>query len=61
MARAALGFGWDQDVIANARVVGEQKADAALFHVTPDHFGMRPGEHLNNLPLSPATTIETCD
>ena len=61
MTGAALGFGWDQNVIANARVVGEQKADAALFHVTADHFGMRPGEHLNNLTLCPATTIQTCD
>ena len=61
MARAALRFGRDQDVIANARIVREQKANAALFHVAPDHFGMRPGEHFNNLPFSPTTAIQTCD
>ena len=61
VARTALGFGWNQDVIADARVVGEQKANAALFHIAPDHFGMRSGEHFNNLPLGPATSIETRD
>ena len=61
MARNALGFGRNQDVITNARVMREQKANAALFHVAPDHLGMRSGEHLNDLPLGPTTAIETRD
>ena len=61
MTRATLGFGWNQDVVADTRVVREQKADAALFHVAPDHFGMRPGEHLYDLPFRPTTAIKTCD
>ena len=61
VTRSALGLGRNQDVIANACVMREQKANATLFHIAPDHFDMRSVQHFNDLPLGPATAIETGD
>ena len=46
-------------MVADAGVMGHQKADAALFHIATHHGGMGACQHLNNLPLGASPPIQS--
>ena len=58
VTRPRFGLRRNQDVVANARVVREQEANAALLHVTANNLGVRTDQHLNHLPFRAPATIQ---